>query len=361
MSDIIKVQKLTDLIDDLVPEHFATNAPQFYNLVYAFLENIQDVQESIDCNFLDTIDYNRIKNPEFKKIYLQTYLAMFDLEEADNTESLSDMLKVSKHLGTLKGTQALFKILLRLLSYVVPSIGNTYNTLLLEYENEEDPIRRAELEQELSNLKLNSLQTGQIIYEEFQDEFGNLIPFKYKITADITRDVYDKYIRSFAHPSGWIDEFVSAYISIISDDVEGLQGSFTLYDMFTYPFVVADGQMKADQFIDDDYPTRYYQPAELGLEADYDVIAGKMVDTSNLYIDSGKVYYAWEDMSKESLISGEINSYIDASMKSLIATNFKATAGGYIADSTNVGPANGCITAGTGYLCYQIIANNKDN
>ena len=356
----IKIQKLEDLAEDLVPEHFAQNAPQFYELVKAFLQNIENVQKSINSNFLDTIDYKKIKNTDFKKVYLETYLAMFNLDDANNTESLGDLLKVSKLLGTMKGTQLLFKILLRLLSFVMPTLGNTYNQLLLEYQNETDPIQKAELEKQLNELKLESLQTGKIIYSEYYDENGDLIPFKYKITADIAKDVYEKYIRSFAHPSGWMDEFIFAYINIIADNIEVLKCSFTIFDMFTYPFIQADGQVTAYSYIDPEYPHKYYQPAELGLEADYSTIASKLTDPSKLYIDNGKVYYKWNEITGTTIINGEINNYIDANMTLLANTKFRPTAGGYAADTTEVGPANGCLTAGNGYLCYQIIANNKD-
>lgn len=356
----IKIQKLEDLIDDLVPEHFIQNAPQFYELIKAFLQNIEDVQSSLNSNFLDTIDYKKIKNTDFKKVYLETYLAMFNLGDAPNTESLADMIKVSKQLGELKGTQLLFKILLRLLSFVVPNLGNTYNQLLLQYEAETDLIIKAQLEKQLNELKLSSLQSGSIIYDEYLDGNGDLIPFKYRITADITKEVYENYIRSFAHPSGWIDEFVSAYINIFTETINGIQGAFTLFDMFTYPFVIADGQQTAQANAVNTYPTSYYQPAELGLEADYTTISSKFTDTSKLYIDTGKVYYQWDDMSSATIITGEINTYIDATMTSVIKTDFQPTAGGYAADTTNIGTANGSLTAGNGYLCYQIIANNKD-
>ena len=60
------IYNLINLADFIVPEPIKQNSPQFYELIRAFLRNLESVQTSINSNFLDTIDYNKIQNTDFK-------------------------------------------------------------------------------------------------------------------------------------------------------------------------------------------------------------------------------------------------------------------------------------------------------
>lgn len=360
------IQKLEDLVDDIVPQHFAVNAPQFYELVKAFLRNLQDVQESIDSKFLDTIDYNRIKNIDYKKVYLQSHLAMFNLDEAENYESLGDMVKVAKDLGTLKGTSLLFSILLKLLVFIVPSIGNSYNLLLAQFNEETDPLEKALLEKQLNELKLQNLDGGKVLYSEEFDIDGNLVPFKYQIVADITKDMYEKYIKHFAHPAGWEDIFISAYLTFFSEDLEittssllGDYESFILYDCFLFPWVYGDGEAKGDNLPVPQYPTGFYQRADLGAEADYATIAAKFTSTANLVIEGGRVLYDWGNLNNGATLVGTVGRQTTTAIyKTPTEKDFRATAGGYVADTTNIGTANGSLFGDLIFITYQIIIDD---
>ena len=358
------IQKLEDLAEELVPDHFILNSPQFYELVKAFLRNLQQVQESIDVKFLDTIDYDRIKNSDYKKIYLQTYLAMFGLENVDNYESLGDMVKISKDLSQLKGTSLIFAILVKLLVFIIPSVGGQYNDLLQEYIDETDPILKAELQKQLYELKLRNLDGGAVLYSEYFDDDDNLIPFRYLIMADITRAVYEQYIKPFAHPAGWHDTFVPVWIAFFTDTLEIVTGysSFTLFDMFVYPQIVANALTTLENE-DNAFPNNYYQRAELGLETAYDYFASRMLVTSNLVKQNGKVYYVWDNMNNPPTYTGTYGEKkkTRATLSTPTEPNMILRAGLYSGDTTKIGTANGSLTAGSFHLGYMIqMDDNRD-
>jgi len=354
------IQTLEDLADDLVPNHFIENAPQFYGLIKSFLRNLQEVQESIDSNFLDTIDYERIKNSDYKKIYLDSYLAMFNLSEVNNYESLGEMIKVSKNLGEMKGTALIFAILMKMLIFIVPTIGNTYNQLLLQYNTTTDEIEKAQLEKQLDTLKFSYQESGSVIYEEYFDVDENLIPFKYKIYADITPELYTKYIRNFAHPAGWEDTFIPVYVSFLSDMFEIEYEGFSIFDMFSFPYVEVDGVWKP-MGTSLQYPTDYYQRADIGPEASYASLIAKIVNIDNVIIDAGRVYYTWNVMSNPPTIIGTTGKgNTSAVLETPTVENFDMTYGAYSADTTNIGTANGCLTAGSFHIGYEIKADDKN-
>ena len=108
--NILKVQKLELLADSLVPNNLKTTSPQFYGLVKSFLRNIENVQSSINNNFLDTIDISKIKNSDILRIYMDTYVAQLNFDDDVDVSILNDVAKVSKDISTRKGTILLYSI-----------------------------------------------------------------------------------------------------------------------------------------------------------------------------------------------------------------------------------------------------------
>lgn len=355
-----EIYKLEDLADELVPEHFIQNAPQFYELIKSFLRNIQDVQQSINDNFLDTIDYDRIQNNDFKRLLLKTYVGTLDFDDVDDIESLGDLIKVSKDLSIMKGSSLIFNILIKLLIFILPNIGNTYNELLRQYLSEEDEIEKAILESQLTQLKNQNQSDGQVAYDEYYDEEGELIPFRYKLTADITEDIYYKYIRRFCHPAGWHDTFIPIFIKYLEDDgnafLNGYDG-FTMYDMFSYPLAINDGSVTLEGWTPG-FPTSAYQPALLGVVGDYASIVSKISSLSNIIVENGNVYYAWDDMAGPVYPSTQTKGLVNATVETPTDDEFIVYDGGYTGDTTNIGTANGSLTCGTYHITYRVIAND---
>jgi len=353
---IKKSNKLEYLANTLVPDVIKNNSPQYYELVKAFLVNLESVQTSINMNFLDCIDFEKINNNEIKQIYIDTYLGQLDLKDEDNIESLGDLILVSKDLSVKKGTAIVYNLLINMLYYILPDIDNTFNTLLTEFNDPNtSEQRKAELEIIINEIKATGNIAGNIEVIENTDNEGNTIPFSYQVKSEIKEEVFEKYIKRFAHPAGWELEFTQAIIEYIFDTYTAKE-SVVIFDAFEYPFIDGSGDFDGNNtsLI---YPNNYYEDALLGLEADYNTIASKLLDSSKLYIQDGNVYYRFDNLNNPYTVQGSITEGSQAIIKTPTITGIKPTGGSYTT-TEEISYGNGCITGGTWLLTYQILINN---
>lgn len=334
---IILENKLEYLADALIPESFRQNAPQFYELIKAFLINIQNVQDSINNNFLDTIDLTKIKNDEIKKIYINTFLAMMNLEDEQEIDGLVDLVRVNKELSELKGTALLYTLLSKLLVYVLPNIGTQYNTLYAEYL-EATGAAKVTLELQLEALRQANLDSGNMDISNLYDEFGDVVPFNYSIITDFDTTSFYKYIYEFAHPSGWLLDFSNAIYQLINETIEKYE-HITIFDSVDYS------------------ATELADPI-LGADIDLATISNNIVNTDRLYIDGVYVKYRYHDWIGEVILGTTTKYNINAEQRTPPDIGMTYDAGGYLADTTGIASANGALDAGTGMITYQSFVND---
>lgn len=322
---ILEQRKLINLADALVPINFRENTPQFYELVKAFLANIQSVQNSINNNFLDTIDVNKIRNEDITRIYLDTYCAQFHFDSDVSAQSLNQLIRVSKDLSTKKGTSMIYSILTKLLVYLLPGIGTTYTIKLNEYNDATDEIVKAELEVELRALEESFKDYGIVQYYDFNSITGepqlpednwdeNIIPFRYRIETDYERYVFEKYFKPFCHPLGFEIEFVTN-IYRYSIDSANLYCNFRLWDCFILPEVeISDDGNYISQDginIETKYPFNYIKPVVLG---DYDYmdfleLQSKVSNPNSLDVIDNKIVYTFQNFGlEEPYVKGDVNA-----------------------------------------------------
>ena len=347
------IYNLINLADFIVPEPIKQNSPQFYELIRAFLRNLESVQTSINSNFLDTIDYNKIQNTDFQKIILDIYLSTLDLKNEPNLAAIGNVIDISKDLGLVKGTVLIYEILVRLLLIIVPGIGTQYNLLVVEYNNPlTTPVRKRELETEILQIEYDSYINGIVKIKEVFDSNGNIIPFMYETVIDLDILYYEKYIRPFAHISGWEETFIWGISPIMIERIE-MYDVLNIYDTFDFPVPPIDGSIVYDSLT---YPDSIYAPALLGVSADYSTIAGLIYNKGNLYDDGTNVYYIWDLFkSTESTIIENENIII----KSPAYDSMIPILGGYNSDTHNTGTLNGSLSCGSIKLTYKIIHQNK--
>lgn len=313
--NILKVQKLELLADSLVPNNLKTTSPQFYGLVKSFLRNIENVQSSINNNFLDTIDISKIKNSDILRIYIDTYVAQLNFDDDVDVSILNDVAKVSKDISTRKGTILLYSILTKLLIYLLPNIGATYSTKIeqLKYATDEGTIKA--LEEEIEVLKINNYDLGYlqyynlnsdgITYQYFDDTNPNnedITPFKYKIETDYEESIFNKYFKPFCHPLGWEMEFISV-INVLFLDKAEIYAQMTIYDCFVLP----PFNVGSDVYVSEDnigntikYPFTVYDDTVLDVDSDNLYIYQSIVsDVSKVVIEDGKVLYKFKNFSTE--------------------------------------------------------------
>lgn len=355
--EIVLKRKLQQLTDSLVPDAFKQESPQFYSLIEAFLINIQEVQESINNNFLDLLDVNKVKNEEINRIYVQSYLSMMNLEDESNINGVVDLIRVSKEISMLKGTQLLYSILVKLLVYVLPEIGTQYNVLKAQYD-EATGEEKVQLEEQLQRLRLNNFDQGYIEYEEFFTG-GNLIPFQYGITTDFEREVFFKYIYPFSHPAGWLITFTNLFKLFVEDNISRIC-TMRLYDTFIFLAPPLDGSTTGNNS-NNEYPNSAYERADLGADTEYANIASKMLSTSNLVVENGRVYYEWDDMTNPYTIVGESSTEGELQYQILTPTTENPILrGGSYTNTIGVGAGNGSIMINDNQnITYKVIVDDK--
>lgn len=303
--DIQLEQKLENIADTLVPNHFQENAPQFYDLVKSFLRNIEDVQDSINGNFLDTIDITKIKNSDIIDIYVDTYLNQFDFDEDIPKDSMINLVKVSKSLSVRKGTISLYSILVKLLVYLLSDLSSQFLIKTNELKTATDESLIKQLEEELETLEINNLNEGYSEYynydlngneQEFDDTSSNnenIIPFKYSFKSIYTIEVFEKYIKPFAHPIGWevlYEQILRTYV----EDTLPIYLRFNMAIMRPLPYT-------------GDEPYRI----KVGTEEDYEEYSKKITEQDNLVIVDGELFYdyiplktcpKWLELDKDTII-----------------------------------------------------------
>lgn len=293
-------QKLIDLGNVLVPQHFQDNSPQFYQLILSFLRNLQNVQDSININLLDTIDITKINNDDIVSIYMDTYMSQLNLDDDTYPSALSDLLLVSKDLSTKKGTIQLYKIMLRLAVYLIDSIKTQYQILEEKINNETNEANKVILQQELDLLKLSNYKEGffeyyqydkndiEYVFDSTVESNESLIPFKYHIKSDITKDIFEKYVKPFCHPLGWIVEFTQVLATFIEEEVE-IYCRFNLTITKNMPHPEAGAGYTSGN-TNENY-TKTYDIVEIGDIEQYDYFKDIIEDESKLSVKNNKVYY----------------------------------------------------------------------
>lgn len=313
---VLLEQKLIYLTDSLVPSNIKEQSPQFYELIKAFLANIENVQTSINNKFLDVIDISKIKNDEILKLYLDTYTAQFGFERDLDYKTLTNVIKVSKELSTRKGTILIYTILTKLLVYLLPQIGTTYSEKLDLYNNSTDETVKAELEIELETLRINNWDLGILNYfyyngttedpQEFDSsnpENENIIPYRYRIESDYEESIFNKYFKEFCHPLGWELEFINIIYRFLIDTAN-LSCNFYLYDCFVLPeLYVGDEVYTSEDGLDNlvKYPFTIYDKTILDsytLER-YNEILSSVTNTSAIQIDNNNIVYNFDNFNTE--------------------------------------------------------------
>lgn len=352
-------KKLELLADSLVPQAFQLESPQFYEFIKAFLVNIQDVQDSINGNFLDTIDVTKIKNEEINRIYVQTYLSMLNLEDEENISGVVELIQVSKELSMLKGTQLLYTLLVRLLVYVLPEIGSQYNTLLQQY-NEATGEEKALLEEQLNQLRINNFDRGYIEYGEFFDGGGNLVPFQYSIVTDFESEVFFKYIYPFAHPAGWLITFTNLFKYFVVENIS-LGCTFRAFDTFVFLAPLMDGSSTMGN-TGKEYPTSAYARADMGPDTEYANILDKLTTDTNLVVEGGRVYYEWDNMSDPLNIVGNTTTEGELQYQILTPTDENPIVqGGSYTNTIGVSKGNGgFMISDNQNISYKVIIDDKN-
>ncbi len=276
-------KKLEDLAQVLVPESFRSEAPQYYEMIKAFLANVQVVQESAGNNFLDLIDVDRITSNDILHLYFDTYLATLNIDATFDVTNAKDILKVSKDLSVRKGTPFIYGILINLLVFLFEDITNQYKELIdLVESGDLSEDEKAAILDEISLLREVGLTSSFV--EVTEDPVD---PFKYSVSADFSKDAFEKYVKPFCHPAGWKLTFFQTVIRLMKESIESYE-SFELYQTFYLPTVNSNEGVVANQ--DDFLPLIPFLDL-YSLGTDLTTLQKKMKTPSRLYVAGGQVYY----------------------------------------------------------------------
>lgn len=343
-------KKLELLGETLVPQYIQDNAPQFYQLILAFLRNLQQVQDSINSNFLDTIDVTKIKNDEIIRIYMDTYMSQISLDEDTYPKYLKDLILVSKDLSTKKGTIQLYKIMLRLAVYLIENVKNQYQILEEKYNNETNLESKKILKEELDLLKINNYKNG--IFEYYQYDRDNveylfdplsatneeLTPFKYHIKSDITKSIFEKYVKPFCHPIGWVVDFTQVLYTFIEDYLDiYCRFNITIYKKVPTP-KVGKGYVAGN--INKNYLENFDNKVFLGGLPFYDYYKSIVTDTSRLFVENNIVYYDNKGIATcPPYISIDVDKLIDRKITLPLVAGFNGLQAGL--NNLVVGNTNG--------------------
>ncbi|MFK5883481.1 MAG: hypothetical protein QM489_03970 [Candidatus Izemoplasma sp.] len=277
--DIKKQRKLEDLVDIIVPQTFRTEAPQFTDMIRAFLVNIEQVQTSINQTFLDIIDPDKIQSNDIMKLYFDTYLKTLNLESTENFLESKDLLNISKELVLKKGTPFIYNVLINLLMYIFPNVGNQYQEYLIKLK---DPTltdnKRKYYEENIAFLES----------EGFDKTYVNVIEddlFSYIVEADLDEKVYHTYVKPFCHPAGWHEEFIQVYYLMVQDTTI-VTDTFMICEITNFPIPTAKGDFIYDDLL---YPNIFLTDRILGDDSLYYEIVGLLTDPSRLYIDKENI------------------------------------------------------------------------
>jgi len=151
-----------------------------------------------------------------------------------------------------KGTPFIYNILINLLVYIFPNIGNQYQEYLLKLE---DPNltdeERLFYEENITFLEAEGLDESKVIVTETE----NL--FEYEVRADIDDILFNTYIKPFCHPAGWHVTFFRTFYVLVQDEFN-ISGTFMIFEIITLPLTPADGKELADADNDNSYyPNKY--------------------------------------------------------------------------------------------------------
>ncbi len=382
MAEIQLDKQLIDLADSLIPNQIKVNSPQFYNLLVAFMANVQDVQDSINQNFLNTIDVSKINNNEIIRIYLDTYLAQMNLTDVPNPEALVDMLRVSKDLTQKKGTILIYNILLKLLVYLIPSIGTAYSEIINQLKTETDPEAILDLEATLEQLRNDNNDEGFLEYFNFNRDSGlkqtfdplsdqneNIIPFRYRLESDLEEEIFERYFKPFCHPIGWSLEFVTVINRTVSDSLS-LGFTFNIFDCIVLPKTQANDGIRANTEYDSEvkYPLNKLNDFILATDTDenYAEILTKVVNIDNVIRDGTNITYLHENFNTELpyLNDGVIDTTVDrqqniGSFNDLDRLNYyiRQPSTGSMTTGNSIYRANNDIAGGNGGLFSNLNSN----
>lgn len=279
-------KKLSDLADILVPETFRNEAPQYYDLIKAFLANVQKPQDSLNMSLLDYIDVNKITEEDITDIYFKTYLATLNITEDENTLYGKDLLRLSKDLSMKKGTISLYFILINLLTYLLPSISNYYFDLLnlLETGNltaEE----RANIENDLADLREAGLISSAYVEVVENDVFN------YDVLADIDAEHFWNNVKPFCHPAGWHVNFTRVILRYIKDKIYSYE-KFNITLAVEMPSITANyGGLNANPTGDDIGIEPRLQKWILGDASEAQYYEKAVLDDTKIYVDGTSIYY----------------------------------------------------------------------
>lgn len=298
----IKIQKkLTDLAEVLVPETFRNEAPQYYDLVKAFLYKLQTMQNSLNVSMVDLIDPSKITSNDIANIYFNTYLAQLQLDDSKNFLAGVDMLKVAKDLSLRKGTATLYFVLINLLTFLLPGVSNSYYELIQMLQDPDlTPEERAAIEQDIANLK-DAGYTGSYV-EVTEDPVE---PFTYEVQADIDFEAFYNFIKPFCHPAGWHIGFTQIINRYVKEKLTSRAESFNILMAFVSPTAeLTNSGVVANQSLTDNLGIEgFYSPQPLGLDSEYSDLSSSFYDPSKLYTQSGNTYYDFGQITFSKFVS----------------------------------------------------------
>jgi len=287
--DIKLQKKLADLAEVLVPETFRNEAPQYYELVKAFLNKLQAVQDSLNMRMVDLIDPSKITSDDIARIYFNTYLAQLQLDEGKDFLAGVDMLKVAKDLSLIKGTSTLYFVLINLLTFLLPGVSNSYYALIQMLQDPDlTPEERAAIEQDIANLKDAGYTSSYVEVTEDPIE-----PFTYEVQADIDFEAFYNFIKPFCHPAGWHIGFTQIINRYAKEKLTSRAESFNILMAFVSPTAeVANGGVYANQNLGDNIGIEgFYAPQPLGADSELSELSKSFYDPSKLYTQGGNTYY----------------------------------------------------------------------
>lgn len=290
MSNIEEVYKLESLAERLVPAKFRSDAPQYYDLIKAFLVNLQGLQDIINESMTPIINLDKITENDIIEIYVDTYLKTLNLEDVETLDVMKDLVKESKELVSKKGTLVLYNILVRLLGFLFPSLNTQFVQLTEALELAETDEQRAEIQEQLDELAKLSLDAGWIEVSEYEDESNSELvqPFIYLVRSNFSRVIFEKYLKPFAHPAGWHVDFVQVIRIFATENLTSyLRFNMTITKKLPTP-KAGDGYLSGNT---DQRYTDSYDVIELGDESELSYFNDIVVRQENLFVKDAKVYY----------------------------------------------------------------------